>query len=459
MPSTLRVVRTIGLLAGVLSSQRAHADSDKLTLDAAIELAMRNNERIGLARANVSGAAIIADGAWNALKPNVSLSGTSVLQNQVVVDNFVVQQRTQSVASARVQQPVFRRGQFSARDASLHGRAAATAQLEFECSQLARDVVVAYIDVVRARSLMTLAEASAKRAGVQYTYAFNRVKAGSALKTVELLAQIDLKRAERQFVTAKRDVGRTEATFLRVVGIGAPELELPALQEPPSSDVARQGASNRADLVAIKSRIRQAESEREAAQGRKFWPRLDVEAGVDYYLPELNDRVVDWRVMGLLTIPLFQSGQEYTDIAVRKNQQRIAALQLGAQTKTAVEQFEIGAADFEGAFQAAELAEQQRDTAREHYSLVDKQFRLGAVTFLDVTNAQAALVEAENAFEVARIDRVRASYDLRFAVGMLDVAACTGSAPRRASKQPASTSPASPQPDGKQPPGESRPDI
>jgi hypothetical protein len=43
-----------------------------------------------------------------------------------------------------------------------------------------------------------------------------------------------------------------------------------------------------------------------------------------------------------------------------------------------------------------------------------------------VTNAQAILVEAENAFEVANMDRVLALYAYLFVVGALDLQA-TGS--------------------------------
>jgi outer membrane protein len=439
-----------------------NAEAQKMTLDEAISVAARNNERIGLARETVTGAEIQVSATWNRIKPAISLVGTAALQN--VVDSpsgDPIQQRVQYQGSAVFAQPVFRRGLYASRDANAHGLVAAGAQLEFDCASLARDVAVAYINVVRARSLLANAQAASKRAEAQYTYAANRVKAGSALKTVELLAQIDVKRSERQRVSAEREAGRSEATFLRLVGIVPPELELPEAPTIPTVQAAREGALDRFDVVALRERIVQTQAETEAARGRRFWPLLDIQAGVDTFVPKLGEQSLSWRVMGVVTIPIFQSGQEFTDIAIRKNQARIADLQLALQNRTVVEQIETGAVDLETATEASQLASEQRDAAREHYSLVDRQFRLSAVTFLDVTNAQAALVEAENAYEIARLDRVRALYDFLFASGRMDTGACTGGrAARRAKKPPATTAqPPNPTSDAATPPPANVPDI
>ena len=110
-----------------------------------------------------------------------------------------------------------------------------------------------------------------------------------------------------------------------------------------------------------------------------------------------------------------------TDIALRRNAVHSARLSLELQQKIVVEEIEQAAIRVASSEQAAELAEKQVAAAREHYKLVDKQVRLGAITFLEVTNAQAVLVEAENAFEVASMERVIAVYDYLFAIGAIDV--------------------------------------
>ena len=72
--------------------------------------------------------------------------------------------------------------------------------------------------------------------------------------------------------------------------------------------------------------------------------------------------------------------------------------------------------------QALAIAEKELAGAQEHYKLITLQYKAGAITFLEVTNSQSVLTEAENASVLARIDRVSAAYDYLAAIGALDLA-------------------------------------
>ncbi|HSK04257.1 MAG TPA: TolC family protein [Kofleriaceae bacterium] len=400
------------------------AGAEGMTLAAAFQLALAHSEQVSIAQRGVIEAQILARDRWTEIVPSVNVSGGGLLQRERRVGTVVLTPAEQLVFEARVQQPLYRRGFAASRAAGEHGRGIASASLAREREQLARDVVDVFIAVLRTRRQLDLAVASVARARAQHQHAASRVKAGGALRNAELLALLDLRRAEQQHVTAQRDVRFASVAFQRLIGRAPPPaLELPEAPPLPGPAEARELAQRRRDLQALQLRVQQAQAEEAATRQRRWWPRIDLEASVQYNHPEVFNRSVDWRVLGQVTVPLLDSGRELTAEALRANETRVAALALERQLELVLEEVELAALQLAATADAARLADEQVAAAQEYYKLVDKQFRLGAITFLEVTNAQAVLVEAENTLEVARMERVRAVYDYLFAIGALDLRA------------------------------------
>lgn len=418
----------LGLLldSQVMSNQSkapaAAVDSKKLSLSEAFHLALERSEQLSIAQAGVRDAEIRWQDSWTTITPTADLTAQAQLQRERVVETTVLVPGQQVIYGARIAQPLFRKGFLSSRAAGKHGHESAVANLQRAREQLARDVAEAFIAVLRSRKLVELARAAVTRTTATAEHATNRVKAGSALKSAELLALVDVRRAELQAITAQRDVDAAGVAFQRLVGRPPPpELELPKIPAVTGKQAAEEVAKRRKDVIARRSSLQAAQSEQEAAEGRRWWPRLDLQASLQYTQPDVLGRSYDWLVLGVLTVPLLQGGHELTDVRLRENAARIAGLELEQQRKVAVEEIEIAAIQVESATQSEAGAKKQLEAASEHYKLVDKQFRLGAITFLEVTNAQSVLVEAENAYEVARVDQIRAVYDYQFAIGALDL--------------------------------------
>ena len=196
----------------------------------------------------------------------------------------------------------------------------------------------------------------------------------------------------------------------------------------PAPEQALAFARNRSDLKALELQVEKARAIATSTANKRWRPTLDVDATVQFNYPKLYvpGRYLDFQVLGLLTIPLLQNGHEFTDLALRENDTSVAELELEGERKIAVEELERAALQAASADHASQIATELVGVAREHYKLVDRKVHLarrtmGAITFLEVTNAQAVLVEAENAFEVARMDRELAVYDYLFAIGALDL--------------------------------------
>jgi outer membrane protein TolC len=405
------------------SATPAEPDSGKLTLAQAYQLALARSEQIKLAQAAVSESEIRRSEKLTEVKPNVLVTGTGVLQREREIGTNVINPGQGFSAAATVQQPLFRRGFFASREAAVHRRNSAKAALSRAGEQLALDVVDVFVAVLRARKLGQLGDTAVTRSKAQYDHAVGRVKAGNALKSVELLALVDFKRAERQRIAARQELGDADAAFQRVIGREPPaELEMPPVPSTlPGPDETLALARRRPDVAALEQRVREASSEQEAAAGKRWWPRVDLEGTIEYLIPTQFDSNINWRVLGVVSIPLLEKGREHVELSLRENTTRVATLELEQTVKVIAEEIARSAARLATTAEASELAAKQVEAATDLYKLVDKQFKLGAITFLEVTNAQAVLVEAENAHEIAKMERIAAVYDYLFAIGSLEL--------------------------------------
>jgi outer membrane protein TolC len=417
----------VAVFLTVVGLRVAHADEEILTLRDGYRLALRNSELVWLAERDVETAEINLGATWVQIRPTINGAAEATLQRPIIIGGQILSLGRSVQVGVRAVQPLFRKGFSATREAERYAVQGATSMAGRERERLARDVAVQFVDVLRTRALVGLANGAVARAIAQYEFAVARVKAGNALKTAELLAQIDVKRAERQLASAKLDAALAEVAFKRLVGQPPPPvLDLPVPDVPPSPKPAGVGVE-RLDMRALELRVHETAERVKAARDQRWWPRVDVEGSIRYYEPEALQRNVDWRLLGTVSIPLLQSGREAADVALRENELHMAKLQRDRQRRLLTEEIDGSAVLLATAGEVADLADKQLQTAREHYKLVDKQFRLGAITFLEVTNAMAALAEAENAFEIARMDRVRAVYEYLFVTGRLDLDASSKS--------------------------------
>jgi outer membrane protein len=407
------------------------AATGDISLADAYKLALRRSDTVELAELGIRDAELTLRETGTEIRPNVTMSAKGTAQGDSIVGT--TQPHAFAVGSLDVTQPLFRRGYFATRDAGRYGIESAELMAARAREDLARDVVRVYIASVRARKLRDLAVAQVDRTKATVDYLTQLKKAGAALRSAELLAQLDLKRAQRAVVEAERDVGIADASFRRLVGVMPPaQLELPDAPSLPADVAGQELVKGRKDIKALDLEVQASRADEVAAAGQRWWPRLDlvgnVQAGILFdsefqaLLKNENAYGYTWAVSGVLTIPLYQKGATEVQIERAENQTRIAERTRELQAKVATEEAQAAAAQVAGTEQALAIAEKELAGAQEHYKLITLQYKAGAITFLEVTNSQSVLTEAENASVLARIDRVSAAYDYLAAIGALDLA-------------------------------------
>jgi outer membrane protein len=420
----LSACRLVGALLAAATST-ASSGLESLSLSEAYRLALKRSEAVMLADQATRDAVVRSNDVWTELGAQASVFGEGALQRAFAnTDGTVARPGAAVLAGGNLVQPVFRGDFFSTRRSALLGVSSSEVAAVRAREQLMQNVITAFIGVLRARQQTELIKVAEKRAEAAYQFAAARVKGGGALRTAELQAAIDLRGTRLALVASARDLRVAEETLAFLIGPMPPRrLNLPPPPQIPTlAQALNLAQEKRRDLISLRLKTLSARAFNDAASAR-FWPRLDISADGIVRAPSgsLIFPSADWHLIALLTVPLFQGGTEYVESQRRESALVAAELTESLQTKVVKDEVLRAYPRLEAANRTAALAEEQVSDATQHYGLVVSQFKLGAVTFLEVANAQNLLSTAESQRAVAIYDREQAMYDFLFVIGILEL--------------------------------------
>jgi multidrug efflux system outer membrane protein len=395
----------------------------RVTLVEAYRLMMRDAPALRAAEQDVFDAQARHTGAVLMMAPQLSANG-QVLRTRQSVPLGELTTVNAVTANGIVSQPVFRAGLAS----SLQAANRAEEGAQFNVLRLKQTLMYAltniFILAVQARQLRALADDSVKRTEAQLANATARVKAGGALRSAELLASIELRRAQAQRVSAELEVQLQENEFARItLTPPPPELVLPPPPPTPGPAEAQLHLHERADLKAARKLIEEREALVGVASANRLWPTIDLQGNGSYINGGIALLPWSWQVDAVVNLPLFQGGQEYVEIQRKRIDVERAKADLAFQERIAKESVLLAAARLASAIEAVRVADLRIKDAEENYNLVASQFRLGAVSFLEAANAQSAFTDAAVSRVTALNERERATFELLYVTGDIDLEA------------------------------------
>lgn len=398
-------------------------------------MALARSEQVRIASSNQLVAQATSDTAYTAYGPNIGFTSRIVYQN--AAQGLVtpgqppvgIQLPYLWLNQATWAQPVFRRQAFDVRRAGEYGVEGAQHSLQHARQQLMLDVASVFIAVLSARQQITITQTAIRRAETQVQAATGRVKAGGALPTATLLAQIELNRAQIAANAAQGTLRAQESDFERVVGQRPPErLVLPPTPDhEPLEQAMRAATVQRSDLRSLRASVLQAKANVGAATSKLFWPTLDVNfyAGYTVQASAQGDpkdfRFPVYGLTALLNVPLFQGGDEWYQLRIQKQRVSIAADQESFLQRQINDDIRTATARLETANKSIEIATEQQKTAQKNYELVSTHYKLGVSTLLEVVTAQQAVFEADSNKALASYERELATYMLLFAEGKIQM--------------------------------------
>jgi outer membrane protein TolC len=124
-------------------------------------------------------------------------------------------------------------------------------------------------------------------------------------------------------------------------------------------------------------------------------------------------------VQGVLNVPIYQAGNEYSAIRQAKQQASQSGIQIIGATRSVRQQVAVAWATYTSAGQAITSAKAQVASAVLALDGVRQEYQVGSRTTVDVLNAEQSLLSARVSQASAERDQLVASYQLISSIGHL----------------------------------------
>lgn len=402
-----------------------------LTLTEAVELAIQTNPNIGIVAANREAVDEELTQARGLYLPQVDLAAgigkerTNDVGTRADVDNEDALTLTRQEFSVTLQQRLFDGFEASNTVEREKSRIESAARRVHENSEvLALDVIGAYMEVLRQRELVRLAE---ENLGVHQQILGSleqrlRGGAGSSADVAQTNARISRSRAT--VTQTLQDLRVAEATFTRIIGqfpdsLSAPDFPSGVLPGDLDSAVDMAGKGNLTKKI-FDADVRTAEAEVDLSEA-PFYPSINIEAesvyndgrdAIDTY--EFNNQVMLRLSWNLFRGGIDRANRQEQLARLRESKNRRLAAFLDAEQEMRTSWFEL-----ESARQQVEdytSAVQFNTETRNSYS---QQFEVAQRTLLDVLDAENELFVSRGQLVTAQTNEVLASYRVLAVAGQL----------------------------------------
>jgi outer membrane protein len=274
------------------------------------------------------------------------------------------------------------------------------------------DLAAAYSDTLLKNALRDHAKTELELYDTQIKILRSRVKIGRTRASDLLSVQAARAGSEARFLSAESEAARSK---LALANLSRIPLDFELREEfTTSSKLAGleeylKASEQRPDLVAARKQ-RDASQEGIAYERGFHFPTLDV-AGNYYLKREGYPNDSNWDATLTLTVPLFEGGVTQSQVRQAASKYRVAEIATAELERSA--EIEIRSLHQTLLASIAELKslEEAVNLAKESYSQIQKDYKFGLVTHLDLLNSLQTLTNAKRSFDQARyqhfLERVR----------------------------------------------------
>jgi outer membrane protein len=439
---TLLAAAAAGLSAGPAAGAdgpQALSSKKPLSLRDCVTIALRSNPGLAAAGAQPDAAHGRTQQARSALLPQISGSGSASRsesperQSLVGGTPFSSPENTyeeRSVAlSAR--QSLVNVADWKSFATARAGERASRASYLWSQEEIVLAVETAYFNYLKSIQLQVVAQENLKVGEEQLKLAERRHEVGIGVEADILKARAQNAQDRLALITAENDVRIARANLCHVTGVS---LDSPLVvddvsaDEPagaaPAPDVG-QAVASRPDVAHQRHQLAAAEHDLGAARAR-FLPTLDFDFGYQRLLDAKNtvtlpegdqvsefDAYGSWRASLSANLPLFTGWSRHGRVNEARANLVAAREGLAQAERDARLQIETASLNATAAMEAIGVSRDGVRAAEEDLRVTQGSYTQGLVPILTLLEAQAALVEAKNAY-------VSAIYGHRIALAELD---------------------------------------
>jgi len=281
-----------------------------------------------------------------------------------------------------------------------------------------------FFDALAARQLVSVREASVRRAEEQLKVSVNKLAAGSATRSDSLRSRVTLGNAQLQLVQAQAQLATAEANLARLIG------QTGRVRAAEDSSFYRTGGS--IDSTAIRAEAESRSPQIEAARASAvasgaslraaraaYWPTVSLSGNYGFNGSKSNDcSLFSNRSVSLsLSWPLFNRFAREQNIETQENAARLADAQAAETARLISANITTQLAQLQAAETRISITQTSVAAAQEDLRVQQERYRLGASTIVDVLTSQEALNQAEVDAVNARFDYLRARAQIEAIIG------------------------------------------
>jgi outer membrane protein len=300
---------------------------------------------------------------------------------------------------------------------------AASSTYERTKADIALQVTQQFFTVLQAKAQVRLQERVLERARRLLEAAEAGFKAGTVARLDVLRAQVQVRTAEVDLLSAQNQERVAMLTLRNLMGVSddftfdiAEPTEEPPADFPSLTQLLAQAFRQRPE-------VREAEWQRESAEAARqlariaMLPTLTVNGSYNRYPSSSRNIGKEWSVNLIVGFPIFDGGRLRAELMTAELQREQAELTLQRTLNDIRLQVQQAYLNWQNARERLAAAQEAVKEASETARLTEEAYRAGAASLLDVLNAQVALAQAEAQELQARYDLRRAIFALRHAIG------------------------------------------
>jgi outer membrane protein len=411
------------------------AGQDKaVTLAEAIALAQRTQPGVIQAQSQVRTAHAQRRSAWGSFLPSLTASSSAsdfFAEGASRVDPITGELNSGNNSSRSLNTSLnasvdlftgFRRG--AELGAAKAGEAEAGATLVDARFQQALTTTNQFFDALSAAQLVTVREASVRRAEEQLKVSVAKLRAGSATRSDSLRSLVTLGNTRLDLIEAQTGLATAEASLARLIGeIG----RVKALDDSAYHQVvaAVDTGALRTEAEARSPRIQSAKASAEAARANvraarsAYWPSLTLAANTGWNASRSQDyEFFNQRQVSLrMSWNLFNGFDRELTIAQREASFDVAEATAADEHRAVQAELTQRLAELDAARSKIDITATSVAAATEDLRVQQERYRLGVATIVDVLTSQEALNQAEVDVVNARFDYLRAKAQLDALIG------------------------------------------
>lgn len=409
---------------------RASAQEPTVTLSEAIRLAERVQPTVVQAQGNVRNASAQLRAARGQFLPSITASSnaqTSFSEFQSTNQSGQITSGSNTNVSTGLSASMdlftgFRRGA-DVRSARATG-AAADANLLDARSQSRLNTTTEFLNALYGAQLLSVREASVRRAEQQLKVAVAKLASGSATRSDSLRSLVTLGTARLQLINAQADLAQAEANLGRLVGVTS---RVHAADDSSYYQLVTivDTSALRTELNSRSPQVQAAEANRTAAQATlssarsAYWPILSLNGNYNYSGNGNNNyTLLNNRSLTLqLSWPLFNRFTRERNITTQQTNLDNATAQAEDAQRQVQAALTAQLAQLDAARLRIEITQVSIRAAEEDLRVQQERYRLGASTIVDLLTSQEALDQAEVDAVNARFDYLRAKAQIEALIG------------------------------------------